>query len=125
MKLVPMFLGIAGSVFALALLVGCGVETNQARALQAKHNAAIRRLLVSLEIYKGQKGTLPKSLEELRKDDVQIRDIAISEYTYNPNGIVAADDSIWLLAIPNPLQTNQLIVGRLPVEVATRLPREN
>lgn len=125
MSLASKFFQVAVLAFTWLLVFGCGVETNQARALQAKHNAAIRRLLVSIEIYKSQNGTLPTTLEELRKGDAQIGDIAISDYTYRTNGIAAADGSIWLLAVPNPLQTNAIIVGRLPVEVATRLPKAN
>jgi len=112
-------------VFALLLAFGCGIETNKNRALRAKHNVAIKRLLFSIETYKSQNSTLPTSLEELRRGDVQIGDIAISDYTYRTNGIVTADGSLWLLAVPNPLQTNQFIVGRLPFEVATRLPKQD
>ena len=118
-----MFFRQTAWVFALLLVSGCGVETNQTRALRAKHNAAVRRLLVSIEIYKDQKGNLPTTLEELRKNDSQIGDIVINDYIYSTNGIVAGDGSIWLLATRNPLQTKQLIVGRLPVEVTTKSPK--
>jgi len=111
------------SLLVWLLVSGCDVETNQNRALYAKHNASIRRMLVSLELYKSQKGTLPSSLQDLRDYDVQIHDISISEYTYNPSGIIVGDHSRWLLAVSNPVHSNEVIVGRLPIEVATKASR--
>jgi len=125
MALPRILVGVGVLAFGLLLFFGCDVETNSARALHAKHNAAIRRLLVSLEIYKSQNGTLPTTLEELSKDDPQIHDITISDYTYRSKGIPVADGSLWLVTVKDPLETNQLIVGRLPVEVATKKPRLN
>lgn len=84
----------------------------------------IRRLLASLETYKTQKGALPASLEELSKADAQIRDITITDYAYSPLGIAVADGSTWWVTVQDPLETNQLIVGRLPYEVATRMPKQ-
>lgn len=115
---------VAGSTIALLLFFGCGVETNQARALAAKHNSSIRRLLVSLEFYKNNNGAFPATLDELRKNDTNIRDIDISSYNYKTNGITVADGTRWLLVVSNPLHTNQVIVGRLPFEVANRTPQE-
>jgi hypothetical protein len=114
---------VAVSLLVWLLVSGCDVETNQNRALYAKHNASIRRLLVSLELYKSQKGTLPASLQDLRAYDVQIRDISISEYTYSPSGIIVADHSRWLLAVSSPLHTNEVIVGKLPIEVTVKASR--
>ena len=95
-------------------------QSNQQRALHAKHNTAMRRLLVSLELYKEQNGVLAPTLEELRKSDTRIQDIAVSEYTYAMDGIVAGDGSRWLLAVSDPLGANKIIVGRLPVEITVK-----
>jgi hypothetical protein len=119
------FLRMAGSALAFLVLFGCHVETNRERALYAKHNAAIRRLLVALDLHKNQKGALPSSLEELSKSDAEIRDIAIAEYVYSPEGIIVADGSRWLVAVSDPVHRNQLIVGTLPVKVAVKTPRNN
>lgn len=122
MKTALLFVFVPGSIIALMLFFGCGVETNRARALEAKYNSSARRLLVSLQFYKNAHGVLPATLEELRENDKEIRDINIAYFNYKTNGITVADGSRWLLAVPNPCHTNQVIVGRLPLEVATKKP---
>jgi hypothetical protein len=124
MKLVSKFSGLGIWLLVVYLLWGCGVETNRDRALHAKRSAEVRRLLVAMELYAGRNGGLPTTLEALCKSDIQVRDIGIARYIYSPNGIVVADGSRWLVAVSDPLHTNQIIVGKLPVDIAVRTPRE-
>jgi hypothetical protein len=46
----------------------------------------------------------------------------LAAYTYNSSGIPVADDGIWLVSVPDPKSAGQVIVGRLPIEVATATP---
>lgn len=113
------------TIFAASLLFsGCGVETNKRRALHAKHNAEMRRLLVALEIFRDNSGKLPTSLGELQKSDDTIRNIGIQAYGYSAEGIVVADGTRWLLTLPDPENSTQMLVGRLPVEIAVRKPKQ-
>ncbi|HXI73728.1 MAG TPA: hypothetical protein VNN22_25580 [Verrucomicrobiae bacterium] len=114
---------IAAFVSSLVFTTGCGGETNQQRALSAKHNAEMRRLLVALEMFQTKSGHLPPSLEELQKSDSDVRDINIEGYKYSSEGNLVADGTRWLLTLPDPKDNSQLMVGRLPVEVVVRKPK--
>jgi len=111
---------IAGVI--LCSLAGCDIETNHQRATVAKEKTVLRRLLVSLELFRQKNGSLPDTLEVLGKNDAQIRDINPSAYTFSPTGIVVGDGSTWLIAATNILKDSNVTVGRLPVEVARRVP---
>src|SRR5438067_1502549 len=80
----------AACVGSLAFITGCGFETKQQRALFAKHNAEMRRLLVALEMFRTKSGDLPTNLEELQKGDSAVRDIDIEGYKYTPGEIPVA-----------------------------------
>ncbi len=75
------------------------MHLDKQRALRTKHNTEMRQLLGSIELYKQQHGTLPPSLEELKKVDTHIKDISITDYVYETSGIVVKDGSRWLLAV--------------------------
>jgi hypothetical protein len=110
-------------VTSLVFITSCDVETNQQRALFAKNNAEMRRLLVALEMFQTKTGHLPPSLEDLQKSDNTVRDITIEGYKYSPEGILVADGTRWLLTLPDPKDSTHLLVGRLPVEVTVRKPK--
>jgi hypothetical protein len=124
MNRLQFFLITAAFVASLVFITGCGGETNQQRALSAKHNAEMRRLLVALEMFRAKSGQLPPTLEELQKSDSDVRDINIEGYKYSSEGILVADGTQWLLTLPDPKDNTQLLVGRLPVEVAVRRPKQ-
>ena len=48
--------------------------------------------------------------------------VYLARYTYDSSGIPVADGGIWLVSMPNPKSDGQVIVGRLPIEVATATP---
>lgn len=107
-------------VASICLLCSCGIETNRDRAVIAQENTVLRRLLVSLELFREKNGTLPATLEMLRQSDPKIRDIIASAYTYSPTGTVVAYGSTWLITATNVSAGGEVTVGRLPLEVARK-----
>lgn len=49
-----------------------------------------------------------------------IRDINVALFDYHPKGLAVADGTAWLLAVPDPLIEGDIIVGKLPGEIATK-----
>lgn len=114
------------SIFAsvLILLTGCDIHTSKPQALHAKRNSEMRRLLVALEMFRDKSGGLPASLDALQKNDIAVQDINIQSYEYRSEGVTVADGTRWLLTTPDPKDSAKLIVGRLPVEVAVKEPKQ-
>lgn len=85
------------------------------------HKVEISALLNQMERYKLERGALPPNLEELKKFDIiDFKDIPITDFDYEPGGIIVKDGSRWLLAIPDVDDTNKVLVGKLPVEMSIR-----
>jgi hypothetical protein len=112
-------------VVSLVIFSGCDdVQTDRKQGLFAKHHAEMRRLLVALELFRSKNGALPPSLEELQKSDADVRDISVRAYKYSPDGILVDDGTRWLITLPDPKDNTKLMVGRLPVDVAVRKPKQ-
>jgi hypothetical protein len=111
------------SIVSILLFLGCGSENNKQRGLFAKHHAEIRRLLVALEMFQTKNGVLPSTMEELQRNDPEVQDINLQPYKYSVTGIITEDGTSWLISIPSPKDRTQLLVGRLPAEVAVRRPK--
>lgn len=104
----------------LLVLVGCDVHTNTQKALSALRWNDLRHLLLSMDMYRSNYGALPPDLSTLYRSDADLTNIPNVGWRYSAAGIVIADGSRWLIATPDPNNTNKLIVGRLPVEVDSR-----
>jgi hypothetical protein len=106
------------------LFLDCGVSVTSDKSRLALRRHEIKLLLYSLDTYKSENGALPTSLEELRKVDARARSVTFPGYDYDPNGIPVADGSLWLLTVQNPLEKNQIVVGKLPFEIDIKTPRQ-
>jgi hypothetical protein len=107
-------------VFLLIFSTGCDVHISKVPALRAKDRVEIKQLLLALEAYRDRNGVLPSTLEELWKKDPALQDINIKDFSYSSNGLAVADGTRWLIAIPDPKDKAEVIVGRLPVEVTVQ-----
>ena len=107
-------------VSLLILFTGCDVHISKAPALHAKDRVEIKQLLLALEAYRDRNGVLPSTLEELWKKDPALQDINIKDFSYSSNGLAVADGTRWLIAISDPKDKAEVIVGRLPVEVTVQ-----
>lgn len=125
-KSVNRFHLILATIFlgSLALFTGCDVHTSKPHALHARDRVEIKQLLLALEAYKEKNGALPSTLEELQKNDPALRDINTKDFSYSSDGLAVADGTRWLVAIPDPKDNTQWIVGRLPIEVAVQKPKQ-
>ena len=107
-------------VFLLIFSTGSDVHISKVPALRAKDRVEIKQLLLALEAYRDSNGVLPSTLEELWKKDPALQDINIKDFSYSSNGLAVADGTRWLIAIPDPKDKAEVIVGRLPVEVTVQ-----
>jgi hypothetical protein len=110
-------------VVGLALqITGCGVQPDKQQALYTKLLNEAEAVVTNMEAFKLRNGRLPTSLGELAASEPALTHINLAAYTYNSNGIPAADGSLWLLSRPDPTRAGRVIVGRLPIEVLNVIP---
>ncbi len=98
------------------LIAGCGgVNFDKKRSQLLLKTAAMKQVLMSLGEYYEKNSSLPATLEELQKFDSgrRLQKINVSIFTYHAAGDIAVDDgSLWHLAVVNPKDQSEWIVGR-------------
>jgi hypothetical protein len=114
------FRSYAFLVATALVLFSCGIESNPRRAEHAKRRNELTCLLLSLEAYKREHGSLPANLAMLAANDTAITNVALEKYEYYPEGKTASDGSRWLLVTEHPVREGEVIVGRLPLEIISQ-----
>src|SRR6266481_6157256 len=102
-------------IYLCSTLGGCGdVHVDKNKAMLALRRTEMGALVLGLERYKSEHGTLPPTLIELTNQNGPFTNINASAFEYNPAGAIVSSGKSWLLFTTNPANTNQLIVGRIP-----------
>jgi hypothetical protein len=100
-------------------LSSCDVHTDKVQASHVKARTEMKILLTAMDAYKTKNGQLPGSLEELAQNDPWLSNIDVRTFTYSSNAFTIADGTSWLIWIADPKTDEQVIVGRLPIEITT------
>ena len=125
MKLLPSTAKLVRALLVVGLVLqfaGCDMHVDKHQASYVKALTETKVLLVSMEAYKEKNKRLPASLSDLAGSDPALAQMNLAAYTYNSSGIPVADGGIWLVSVPDPKSDGQVIVGRLPIEVAIATP---
>lgn len=117
------FAPLGGIICIILLILFCIYVADWSRGRHEQAHFMARRtemagLLSALELYSKRKGILPETLAELTNEFSDVLRVDISEFNYNSKGIIFASGTNWLLVTSNLTNAEDLIVGRMPSEIA-------
>ena len=108
----PIFFGVLALIYGWVNLEFNRPSGTLDQTKYATSESVMGGLINTMGIYSNKYGHLPENFQELTNEFIGYLSDLPSSFNYNPKGVVSNSDTIWLITLINPINSNELFLGK-------------